>query len=105
MNQVTTDIQSDILNYIISSFETIVAEAHSGYKSEGRGAVVIDLRHSPHVSGGYLSVSRILVEVGPLPDDNAGSHLRTYNPACEVVILARLPGERVLLFKFAYEIE
>ena len=105
MNLVTTDIQSDILNYIVSSFETIVAEAHTGYKREGRGAMVIDMRQSPQVSGGYLSVSRILVEIGPLPNDNAGNHLQTYNPACEVVILLRLPEERVFLFKFAYEVE
>ncbi len=103
MNQVTTAVQSDVLNYIIASFETIAAEAQSGYENEGRGAVVLDLRDSPQVSGHYLSLSRILIEVGPLPDDKAGEYLLTYNPASEVVILTKLPGDRVLLFKFAFE--
>ena len=55
MNQVTTAVQSDVLNYIIASFETIAAEAQSGYENEGRGAVVLDLRDSPQVSGHYLA--------------------------------------------------
>ncbi|MEM7342799.1 MAG: hypothetical protein AAF485_01020 [Chloroflexota bacterium] len=105
MNQVTTAVQSDVLNYIIASFDTITADAQAGYQNEGRGAVVIDLRHSPQVSGYYLSLSRILIEVGPLPDDRAGEYLLTYNPTSELVVLTKLPGDRVLLFKFAFETE
>jgi hypothetical protein len=77
------------LDYIMSMFETIAHKARAGYANEGRGAMIVDFSTAPEVGGGYLSISRLLVELGTVPDKKLEQTLQDYNPVTEFVAVVR----------------
>ena len=70
-------------------FETIADITRAGYLNEGRGAMVVDLSRTPEVNGGYLSISRLLVDLGVVPDKTLEQTLLAYDPAVEFVVIVR----------------
>jgi hypothetical protein len=84
----TSSVDSD-LKLVSSMRETITMMTRAGYLNEGRGAMVIDLSQAPEVNGGYLSISRLLVELGVIPDKALEQTLRAYDPAVEFVVIVR----------------
>ena len=77
------------LDHIMSMFETIAARTRAGYTNEGRGAMIVDLTNVPEVAGGYLSISRLLIELGAVPDKALEHTLGAYDPATEFVAVVR----------------
>ena len=77
------------LDQVSSMFETITHMTRTGFVNEGRGAMVIDLSQTPEVNGGYLSISRLLVELGAVPDRTLEQTLQAYDPAIEFVVIVR----------------
>lgn len=75
---------------IMAWFETIARQARSGYNGEGRGAMIVDLSR-PEVAGGYLSISRLLVELGGITDEKLEQTMRSYDPGSEFVAIVRRP--------------
>jgi membrane-bound lytic murein transglycosylase len=70
-------------------FDVIADRARAGYLNEGRGAMIIDLSHAPEVGGGYLSISRLLIELGTVPDETLEQTLNAYNAETEFVAVVR----------------
>jgi SOS response regulatory protein OraA/RecX len=83
-----SSVESD-LELVSSMLETITDLTRAGYLNEGRGAMVVDLSQSPEVNGGYLSISRLLVELGVIPDKTLEQTLQAYDPAAEFVVIVR----------------
>ena len=92
----------DDLDYITSMFETIAAGARAGYTNEGRGAMIVDLTNAPEVGGGYLSISRLLIELGAVPDKVLERTLGVYDPATEFVAVVRRPNQSLHGYIFRY---
>ena len=90
------------LDYIMSMFETIAARAQTGYSNEGRGAMIVDLTNTPEVAGGYLSISRLLIELGAVPDKVLEHTLGDYDPATEFVAVVRRPDQSLHGYIFRY---
>jgi hypothetical protein len=84
----TSNVKSD-LKLVSSMLETITTMTRAGFLNEGRGAMVIDLSQTPDVNGGYLSISRLLVELGDVPDKTLEQTLQAYDPAVEFVVIVR----------------
>ena len=82
------EVKND-LDYLMIMFETIAPRARSGFANEGRGAMIVDLTNLPEVGGGYLSISRLLVELGAVPDKKLGQTLQSYDPLTEFVAIVR----------------
>jgi hypothetical protein len=72
-----------------SIFDLIAEMARAGYGNEGRGAMIVDLSGGPEIRGGYLSLSRLLVELGSIPDETLRQTLQQYQPAIEFVAVVR----------------
>jgi hypothetical protein len=51
--------------------------------------MIIDLSHAPEVGGGYLSISRLLIELGTVPDETLEQTLNAYNAETEFVAVVR----------------
>ena len=77
------------LHFIMSMLDVIADRARAGYLNEGRGAMIIDLSHAPEVGGGYLSISRLLIELGTVPDKTLEQTLNAYNAETEFVAVVR----------------
>lgn len=77
------------LDYILAMFELIAHKAQTGYANEGRGAMIVDLTNMPEVNGGYLSLTRLLVELGDIPDQTLEETLQSYSPETEFVAVVR----------------
>ncbi len=77
------------LDHIISMFDIIAKRARAGYLNEGRGAMIVDLTNAPEVGGGYLSISRLLIELGTVPDKMLEQTLGTYDTETEFVAVVR----------------
>ncbi len=83
-------------------FEIIAHAARRGFADEGRGAMIVDLSHGPEVNGGYLSLSRLLVELGQVPDEQWEHTLRGYDPATEFVAIVRRPDRSLHGYILSY---
>lgn len=94
-------VESD-LQQVASMFETIVDMTRAGYLNEGRGAMVVDLSSAPEVNGGYLSISRLLVELGDVPDKTLEQTLLAYEPAIEFVVIVRRPDRTLHGYVLSY---
>ncbi len=81
-------VESD-LEQVTSIFDAITDMTRAGYLNEGRGAMVVDLSQTPEVNGGYLSISRLLVQLGVVPDKALEQTLQAYDPAVEFVVIVR----------------
>ena len=92
----------DDLAFIQSMFGTIARYARQGYADEGRGAMIVDLRRGPEIGGGYLSVSRLLVELGNLPDGQWEQTLQGYDPGAEFVVIVRRPDSSLHGYVLGY---
>ena len=79
----------DDLAYLKSVYDIIVHKARLGYAEEGRGAMIVDLTNPREIGGGYLSISRILVELGTVPDQQWEQTLQGYHPQIEFVAIVR----------------
>ncbi len=90
MDRTNLSIKGD-LTYIRTVFELLALKARLGFDDEGRGAMIIDLSHGPEPNGGYLSLSRLLVELGNLPDEQWETTLQGYDPDTEFVAIVRRP--------------
>lgn len=70
-------------------FDVIAEMSRAGYGNEGRGAMIVDLSGGAEIRGGYLSLSRLLVELGSIPDETLRQTLQQYQPVTEFVAVVR----------------
>ena len=98
----TSSVESD-LKLVSSMLETITTMTRAGYLNEGRGAMVVDLSQSPEVNGGYLSISRLLVELGAIPDKALEQTLQAYDPAVEFVVIVRWADRSLHGYVLSYQ--
>jgi hypothetical protein len=87
--------------FIKSQWRVFAAFAWEKYQSEGRGAIIVDLRHAT-VTGKAINVPTVyvaegsdkLVRRGGWPSEEVAEVIRDYDPAQDVIFLfLRLDGD------------
>lgn len=99
----TAPVGMEELAVIESMFGVIAGQARQGYAEEGRGAMIVDLSGGPEISGGYLSLSRLLVELGGVPDGQWEATLQGYAPEAEFVVIVRRPDRSLRGYVLRFE--
>ena len=92
----------DDLTCLRSVFDLIAPQASTGYVEEGRGAMIIDVSKPAEIEGGYLSLSRLLVELGNVPDSQWEQTLQGYDPTTEFVAIVRRPDQSLHGYILSY---